>query len=141
MTAAKVVNRCLSRVCIERDLKTKCLLSVALLLSASTIDEGEAAKLMDEMAAEVKAEETALPKNNSKNPSSTKSTAAGPRKTTNPKDSAAKPASNFKPASRTVIKKTNASSSVPGVKPTTPGRSPVTSRRNQVLKLFAFIDL
>ncbi|KAL9952617.1 hypothetical protein ACROYT_G039893 [Oculina patagonica] len=103
---------------------------VALLLSASTIDEEEASKLMDEMAAEVKAEETALPKNNANKPSSSKSTTAVPRKISNPKDSASKPASNSKVASRTVTKKTVASSSVPSVRPTVPGRSPVTGRRN-----------
>lgn len=105
------------------------LLSVALLLSASTIDKEEAAKLMEEMAAEVKAEKTALPKNNVSKPSSTKDTVAVPRKTANPKDGASKPVS--KVASRTV-KKTNASSSVPNVRPTVPGRSPVTSRRNPI---------
>ncbi|KAJ7376494.1 hypothetical protein OS493_034230 [Desmophyllum pertusum] len=104
---------------------------VALLLSASTIDEEEAAKLMEEMAAEVK-EETALPKNNFNKPSSTKSTAAAPRKTSNPKDGASKPACNnySKVTHRTVTKKPNTLSSVPSVRPTLPGRSPVTSRRN-----------
>ena len=104
---------------------------MALLLSASTIDEIEAAKLMEEMVeeveAEVKAKDTARSKNNVSKPSSTKDTGAVPRKTATPKDSASKPAS--KGASRTV-KKTYASSSGPSVRPTVPGRSPVTSRRN-----------
>ena len=104
---------------------------MALLLSASTIDEIEAAKLMEEMVeeveAEVKAKDTARSKNNVSKPSSTKDTGAVPRKTVTPKDSASKPAS--KGASRTV-KKTYASSSGPSVRPTVPGRSPVTSRRN-----------
>lgn len=100
---------------------------MALLLSASTIDEVEAAKLMEEMVEEVKAEDTARQKNNVSKPSSTKDTGAVPRKTATPKDSASKPAS--KGVSRTV-KKTYASSSGPSVRPTVPGRSPVTSRRN-----------
>ena len=103
-------------------------LSVALLLSASTIDEIEAAKLMEETVEEVKAEDAARSKNNVSKPSSTKDTGAVPRKTATPKDSASKPAS-IKGASRTV-KKTYASSSGPSVRPTVPGRSPVTSRRN-----------
>ena len=102
-------------------------LSVALLLSASTIDEIEAAKLMEETVEEVKAEDAARSKNNVSKPSSTKDTGAVPRKTATPKDSASKPAS--KGASRTV-KKTYASSSGPSVRPTVTGRSPVTSRRN-----------
>ena len=100
---------------------------MALLLSASSIDEQEAAKLMEEMAEEVKAEEIACPKNNISKPSSTKNNGAVLRKTANPKDGAPKPAS--KGASRTV-KKTNPPSSVPSVRPTVSGRSPLTSRRN-----------
>lgn len=96
---------------------------MALLLSASTIDEIEAAKLMEEMADEVKAEDTARPKNNVSKPSSTKDTGAVPRKTANPKDGASRPAS--KGVSRTV-KKTYASSAGPSVRPTVL----VPSRRN-----------
>ena len=102
---------------------------MALLLSASTIDQIEAAKLMEEMVEEVKAEDTARPKNSVSKPSSTKDTGAVPRKTATPKDSASKPASKGVHVSRTV-KKTYASSSGPSVRPTLPGRSPVTSRRN-----------
>ena len=100
---------------------------MALLLSASTIDDQEAAKLMEEMAEEVKAEGTARPKNNVSKPSSTKDNAAVLRKTANPKDGASKPAS--KGVSCTV-KKTNPLSSVPSVRPTVSGCSPLTSRRN-----------
>ena len=100
---------------------------MALLLSASTIDEQEAAKLMEEMVEEVNGEETARPKNNVSKPSSTKNNAAVLRKTVNPRDGASKPAT--KGASRTV-KKTSASSTVPNVRPAVSGRSPLTSRRN-----------
>lgn len=100
---------------------------VALLLSASTIDEQEAAKLMEEMTEEVKAEETVRPKNNVSRPSSTKGKAAVPRKTADPKNGTSKLAS--KGASRT-DKKISASSTVPSVRPTVPGRSPLTSRKN-----------
>lgn len=100
---------------------------VALLLSASTIDEQEAAKLMEEMTEEVKAEETVRPKNNVSRPSSTKGKAAVPRKTAVPKNGTSKLGS--KGASRT-DKKISASSTVPSVRPTVPGRSPLTSRKN-----------
>ena len=100
---------------------------MALLLSASTIDEHEAAKLMEEMTEEVKAEETARPKNNVSKPSSTKGKAAVPWKTSDPKNGTSKPAS--KGAGRT-DKKISASSTVPSVRPTVPGRSPLTSRKN-----------
>ena len=114
------------------------LLSVALLLSASTIDQQEAAKLMEEMAEEVKVEEPARPKNKVNKPSSVKDTAVVPRKTVDPKDGASKPAS--KGVSRTV-KKTTASSSVASSRPTVPGRSPLTSRRNptQVSVVFSIL--
>ena len=100
---------------------------MALLLSASTTDEQEAAKLMKEMTEEVEAEETARPKNNVSKPSSTKGKAAVPRKTANPKNGTSKPAS--KGTSHT-DKKTSASSTVPSVRPTVPGRSPLTNRKN-----------
>ena len=113
---------------------------VALLLSASTIDEEEANKLMDEMAAEVKAEETAPPKSTNKT-SSTKSSTTTTKKTFNSKDSASKPASNYsKVNGRTVPKKTTTSSGLSSVRSNASGRSPVAGRRNplQVSSVFCF---
>ena len=100
---------------------------VALLLSASTINQEEAAKLMEEVAQEVKAEETAHPINNVKKPPSTKSTMVLPKKS-NSSYSATGAATNSKVTSKTVMKKT-VSTSVPA-RPTIAGRSPLASRRN-----------
>ncbi|XP_058954902.2 spastin-like [Pocillopora verrucosa] len=100
---------------------------VVLLLSASTINQEEAAKLMEEVAQEVKAEETADPINNVKKPPSTKSTMVLPKKS-NSSYSATGTATNSKVPSRIVTKKT-ASTSVPA-RPTIAGRSPLASRRN-----------
>lgn len=108
---------------------------MALLLSASTIDEQEAAKLIEDMKEQVKAEETERPKNNVSKPSSTKGKAAVPWKTADPKNGTSKPAS--KGASRT-DKKISASSTVPSVRPTVPGRSPLTSRKNPTIVSIVF---
>ena len=90
---------------------------VALLLSASTIDQEEANKLVEEVTAEVKADETAPPKSYVNKTSTTKTTTA-----------TKKASSNAKFNGRTVTKKTNTSSGLP--KPTAPGRSPITGRKN-----------
>lgn len=106
---------------------------VALLLSASSINQEEADKLVEQMTAEVKADDTAMPKNvnnvhktlNSKSTASTSS-----KKTSNPKDSSSKSATIPKVNGRTVTKKTATSSGLPSVRPSVPGRSPVAARRN-----------
>ena len=108
-------------------------LPVALLLSASSINQEEADKLVEQMTAEVKADDTAMPKNvnnvhktlNSKSTASTSS-----KKTSNPKDSSSKSATIPKVNGRTVTKKTATSSGLPSVRPSVPGRSPVAARRN-----------
>ena len=94
-----------------------CLFSitVALLLSASSINQEEADRLVEEVTAEVKSEE------------STKSSTTATKRASNAKDSTSKPISNAKFNGRivTVTKKTTTSS-----RPTVPGRSPVTGRKN-----------
>lgn len=99
---------------------------VALLLSASTIDQEEANKLVEEVTAEVKADETAPPKSYVNKTSTTKTTTAT-KKASNSKDSTSKPASNAKFNGRTATK-TTTSSGLP--RPTAPGRSPITGRKN-----------
>ena len=102
-----------------------CLFSitVALLLSASSINQEEADRLVEEVTAEVKSEESTKSSNKT---STTKSTTTT-KKTSNAKDSMSKPISNTKFNGRTVTvtKKTTASS-----RPTVSGRSPVTGRKN-----------
>ena len=103
-----------------------CLFSitVALLLSASSINQEEADRLVEEVTAEVKSEESTKSSNKT---STTKSTTTT-KKTSNAKDSTSKPISNAKFNGRTVTvtvpKKTTTSS-----RPTVPGRSPVTGRK------------
>lgn len=96
---------------------------VALLLSASSINQEEADRLVEEVTAEVKSEESTKSSNKT---STTKSTTTT-KKTSNAKDSTSKPISNAKFNGRTVTvtKKTTASS-----RPTVPGRSPITGRKN-----------
>ena len=102
-----------------------CLFSitVALLLSASSINQEEADRLVEEVTAEVKSEESTKSSNKT---FTTKSTTATKR-ASNAKDSTSKPISNAKFNGRTVTvtKKTTTSS-----RPTVPGRSPVTGRKN-----------
>ncbi|CAH3179806.1 unnamed protein product [Porites evermanni] len=97
---------------------------VALLLSASSINQEEADRLVEEVTAEVKSEESTKSSNKA---FTTKSTTATKR-ASNAKDSTSKPISNAKFNGRTVTvtvpKKTTTSS-----RPTVPGRSPVTGRK------------
>ena len=83
---------------------------------------------MEQVAAEVKAEDSALPKNNVKL-STTKSTTTT-KKTTNAQDSSSKTATYPKVNGRTVTKKSNTSSGVSSYRSGASGRSPVTGRRN-----------
>ena len=98
-------------------------ITVALLLSASSINQEEADRLVEEVTAEVKSEESTKSSNKT---FTTKSTTATKR-ASNAKDSTSKPISNAKFNGRTVTvtKKTTTSS-----RPTVPGRSPVTGRKN-----------
>ena len=113
-----------------------CLFSitVALLLSASSINQEEADRLVEEVTAEVKSEESTKSSNKT---FTTKSTTTTTKKASNAKDSTSKPISNAKFNGRTVTvtKKTTASS-----RPTVPGRSPVTSRKNPSVVSMKTID-
>ena len=92
------------------------------MLSASSINQEEADRLVEEVTAEVKSEESTKSSNKA---FTTKSTTATKR-ASNAKDSTSKPISNAKFNGRTVTvpKKTTTSS-----RPTVPGRSPVTGRK------------
>ncbi|XP_022808307.1 spastin-like isoform X1 [Stylophora pistillata] len=103
---------------------------VALLLSASTINQEEAAKLVEEMAQEVKAEETAAPKNNAKKLPLTRSSTVPPKKSSF-SDTASSSAANSKVTSKAATKRTTPSTSA-NTRPTISGRSPLASRRNPI---------
>ena len=110
-----------------------CLFSiaVALLLSAASINQEEADRLVVEVTAEVKSEESTKSVNKTFTTKSTTST----KKASNAKDSTSKPISNAKFNGRTVTKKTTASS-----RPTAPGRSPVTGRKNPSVVSMKTVD-
>lgn len=102
------------------------LLSVALLLSASSIDQDEASKLVEEVAMEVKAEGTASSKNYDKPSTSKPSSVTTSKKGPNLKDSSSKSAFP-KVNGRTRIQRSN---TAPGVKPSVSRQSPAAGRRN-----------
>lgn len=95
---------------------------------------------MEEMVAEVNAEETAPPNGSGSKTSTAKSTTTA-KKTSNSKDSASKSSTYPKVNSRTVPKKVNTSSGIPSVRPYVPGRSPVTGRRNPPVVSMRFLVL
>lgn len=102
---------------------------VAMLLAASSIDQQEAAKLMEDTVAEVKAEESALSKNKVLKTSTTKSTTTT-KKTSTTKDSSSKTTTYPKFNGRTVAPKKANTSSLPSARHNTSGQSPVIGRRN-----------
>ena len=105
--------------------------TVALLLSASSINQEEADRLVEEVTAEVKSEESTKSSNKTFMTKSTTTT----KKASNAKDSTSKPISNAKFNGRTVTKKPTTSS-----RPTVPGRSTVTGRNNPSVVSMKTID-
>lgn len=99
---------------------------VALLLSASSIDQDEASKLVEEVAMEVKAESMASSKNHDKPSTSKPYSVTTSKKAPNLKDSSSKSAFP-KVNGRTRIQRSN---TAPGVKPSVSRQSPAAGRRN-----------
>ena len=106
------------------------LLSFALLLSASSIDQDEASKLVEEVAMEVKAEGTASSKNSNRPSTSKPSSATTSKKEPNLKVGSSKSAAFPKVNGRTRMQRSNTAPGVSGVRPNVSRENPVPGRRN-----------